>query len=143
MLALFLLIPASNAFMQMTPYVTVSRNEYNVSGCSLEPYNITNYNEDCLDIYNTNEQYPKCCFKLLEKIVNSSNANFSICYTNGSSSINYVCNSHYDYLENRETYVALGVFGILFLTLVSIGLIYILCTCINRGLFGRNRYQPV
>ena len=31
-------------------------------------------------------------------------------YTNGSSSINYVCNSHYDYLENRDTYVALGVF---------------------------------
>lgn len=143
MLALFLLIPASNAFMQLEPYVTVSKYEYNVSSCSEEAYNITNYDETCLNIYNTQNTYPKCCYSLLETILNTSNFNFSICYPNGSSSILYNCNSHYDYLENRQTFIALGIFGILFLTFISIGLLYLVCGFINRGLFGRNRYQPV
>lgn len=139
-IAILCFLPQTMAFFNIMPYVSLTENMYNVSNCSQKATNKVIYNENCVTIYEKTNDFPKCCYELLERVSNTSD--FRICYPNGTISTLYDCTSNYDYLENKASFITLSIMGILFLLFISVGLMYYMCSYINRGLF-KNRYQPM
>ena len=139
-LLFFAFVSGCNGLFKIFPYVTLSKNIYNVTDCSIPANQVINYDYDCYYHNKKENGVNECCIDILKKVSNETELN--MCYTDSNNSSLYFCNSRIDYFENMNAYLTLSIIGILFLISCAMIFIYCMVNVISKSFF-KNRYQPL